>query len=168
MDQPLFKDYAHYIAAGEWGHVFPEGGIWQKEFLGGRMDGREKQIGKLKWGIGKLIAHAPVPPTVIVFYFSGMETVIPLDPITKKAHSYIPKPGHRVVVRFSEEISFDDLIEDHEKEFGKLWKYAANVNDPNDTNWASNTSERQLYSKITRRIESVLHRLNVESNESLK
>ena len=74
-----------YSAAGRWLHVFPEGGIWQNKYtLGGRFrDGRDRKIGQLKWGIGKLIAHSPVIPIVIPFYHYGMETILPQDPETK-------------------------------------------------------------------------------------
>ena len=35
-------------------------GVWQLDYLGGRLNGREKELGKLKWGVGKIIAHSPV------------------------------------------------------------------------------------------------------------
>jgi hypothetical protein len=38
------------LAAGDWGHVFPEGGVWQRPgCLGGRENGKEDEIGHLKW-----------------------------------------------------------------------------------------------------------------------
>ena len=71
------------LCIGEWCHVFPEGGIWQTDTLGGRSNGREAEVGKLKWGVGKLIAHAPVTPLVRPFFFMGTETAYPQHPETK-------------------------------------------------------------------------------------
>lgn len=48
-------------------------GVWQKDELGGRGraygEGVEQDFSKskLRWGIGKLIAHAPVRPRVVPF-----------------------------------------------------------------------------------------------------
>ena len=86
-------------------------------------------LGKLKWGVGKLIAHSPHRPTVIPLFFSGTETIIPTDPETGKTISYIPRLGHKVDLRVGEEIKFDDLIAEHEKAHGPLWKYSANIDE---------------------------------------
>jgi hypothetical protein len=80
-----------------------------------------------------------------------------------------------VKVRFGKEIPFDDLLEEHEKQYGKLWKYCGKsnaeeeyrnrMNQPQQHNskndeqtqleeWnSSSEAERVLYSKIVRRIE---------------
>lgn len=87
IDQALFRDFASLIAHGEWCHIFPEGGIWQSNELGGRGRGHTADVilkakkSKLKWGIGKLIAHAPVRPRVVPFAHVGMETLLPKDPV---------------------------------------------------------------------------------------
>lgn len=185
INQPLLLDYAHLLAASHWVHMYPEGGIWQLPELGGRKGKRAEEVGKLKWGVGKLIAHCPKKPKVIVLYFSGLDTAIPQHPETKRVESVIPKPGHQVRVRFSEEIVFDDLIEQYEAQHGKLWKYGDHAVDPTSSDaksnrkdgesdllvagerWISTAQELQLYSQITRRIEQVLTRLNQDSNAEL-
>ncbi len=132
--------------------------------MGGRSNGKEEEIGKLKWGVGKLIAHAPTRPIVVAIFFSGTEHMTPIDPITKKILSYFPNLGHSVRISVSEKICFDDLIEEHEKEYGPLWKYRSSVTtsscDNSEDPWISTKTDRILYSKITRRIQSVLERLN--------
>ncbi|KAL3816576.1 LOW QUALITY PROTEIN: hypothetical protein ACHAXA_003816 [Cyclostephanos tholiformis] len=97
-------------------------------------------MGKLKWGVGKLIAHAPITPMVIPFAHAGMERLLPQDEHTGKTRlrddmmrSLFPRvlgggggDGNdklRVRVRFGEGINFDDLIREHEIRYGKLWKY---------------------------------------------
>ena len=162
------------IAAGDWCHVFPEGGIWQRPELGGRENGTEGELGKLKWGVGKLIAHSPKRAIVIPFFQFGMETTMPQHPVTKKLDTVIPRPGHDVTVRFGKEIDFDDLIKEHEAIHGALWKYTASVDedvypgggkeggkegDFHD-HWDSRPEELMLYHKIALRIEESLNCLN--------
>ena len=113
IDQALFRDFASVLANGEWCHIFPEGGIWQTNELGGRGRGHDNKpictIGsnesKLKWGIGKLIAHASTRPRVILFAHCGMENLIPKDHVTGaagfKKKVFGGKPL-RVHVRFGE------------------------------------------------------------------
>ena len=90
----LLTHEPYLLAAGEWCHLFPEAGVFQRPTLGGRRNGKEFEIGKLKWGVGKLIAHAPNKIIVIPFFHTGMETVIPQDQTTMKTIGVpIPRPG---------------------------------------------------------------------------
>lgn len=171
INQKLLLDFARLVAAGEWCHVFPEGGIWQWDTLGGRRNGHEKELGKLKWGIGKLIAHAPVTPEVVPFYFKGTETIYPQDE-NKVVKNKLPIPGHKVNIRFGEEIRFEDLIAEHEKVYGALWKYKASLKQEATYGteresefheyWDSRPEDLLLYAKITSRIEEALSKLNNE------
>lgn len=43
--------------------------------LGGRLSEKAEEIGRLKWGVGKLIADAKVTPIVIPIYHTGMQQV---------------------------------------------------------------------------------------------
>ncbi|KAL3765019.1 hypothetical protein ACHAW5_004278 [Stephanodiscus triporus] len=232
IDQRPLLDFGRHLARGEWCHVFPEGGVWQWDELGGRRrlppnavvvsssdfgrgdgsgpidDGDDgamriipatarqralppSPVGKLKWGVGKLIAHAPITPVVIPFAHRGMERLLPQDEDTGRTRfrddfiaSLLPRAlgGNaddrlRVTVRFGEEISFDDLILEHESRHGKLWKYRGEVEDDEERrhddgrrrndrvhreSWKSSEAERVLYSKIVRRIEGRLDALTKE------
>jgi monolysocardiolipin acyltransferase len=128
--------------------------------LGGRENGKEGEIGHLKWGVGKLIAHSPKKAIVIPFTHMGMETVMPQHPVTKVLATTIPQPGHDVSVKFGEELDFDDLIKEHEALHGILWKYTASVDDDKEgdfhEHWDSKPEELVLYHKITLRIEKSL------------
>lgn len=171
INQKLLLDFARLVAAGEWCHVFPEGGIWQWDTLGGRRNGHEKELGKLKWGIGKLIAHAPVTPEVVPFYFKGTETIYPQDE-NKVVKNKLPIPGHKVNIRFGAEIRFDDLLAEHEKIHGPLWKYKSSLKQESTYGtekenefhayWDSRPEDLILYAKITSRIEEALTKLNDE------
>jgi hypothetical protein len=210
--------------AGQWCHVFPEGGVWQNDTLGGRditatgistssvvsgtidaeingVDPSTVCVGaaplqdtdvmssasdspvtaltsqrklpimdRLKWGIGKLIAHAPTKPVVIPFFFMGTETIYPQDKVTKALRNKLPIPGCNVDIRFGPEIDFSGLITEHEKLYGPLWKVKASVkheqknDDGSDvdfhTYWDSKPSDYILYAKIAKRVEEALVELN--------
>jgi monolysocardiolipin acyltransferase len=165
ISQSLFREPARVIAGGNWLHIFPEGGIWQLEGLGGRENAMDK--GKLKWGVGRLIAHSPKKPIVIPFYFTGMETIMPHDHKTKKLLVSYPHCGHKVRLKFGKEIDFQDLIDEYEAKNGTLWKFSENNDiDVNTSHWKSPTSdELALYCKITRRIEENLLGLSERMHE---
>lgn len=188
----MFFDFAKYGAAGRWLHLFPEGGIFQNTdySLGGRnVDENKSKIGKLKWGIGKLIAHSPNKPVVVPLYHYGMETIMPQDNSPqKKLLTVLPIPGHDVKVIFGPEIEYEDLIRDYETIHGPLWRYSSNAGTSNSRSvfmklydslfneapvmhdsftaendrWREEASdaEKVLYSQITSRIETALTELN--------
>ena len=52
------------------------GRIAQEGTLAGRGEPLRSKVGRLKWGVGKLIARASVPPLVIPIYHIGMDKVI--------------------------------------------------------------------------------------------
>ena len=205
VDQKLFFDFARHLATGEWVHIFPEGGVWQWDELGGRRQyppGAVSSIdfsgnsgetsaaqviksatsqqralplsskGKLKWGVAKLIAHSPITPEVIPFAHHGMEKLLPQDEQTGKTKlrknillSCLPQwlggeEELRVSVQFGESITFEDLINEHERQHGKLWKYKND--EASYLQWSSSVEERLLYNKITRRIEARLDELTKE------
>lgn len=164
IDQPLLQHFALLVARGEWCHIFPEGGVWQWDELGGRgrfavLEEQSKDVGKskLKWGVGKLIAHAPTRPRVVPFAHVGMENLLPQDKVTRKTYlkdKLIGGEPLKVKIMFGEEIAFDDLIQEHEKKYGKLRVYHGENFDHDQ--YVSSESEKELYKKITLRIE---HRL---------
>jgi monolysocardiolipin acyltransferase len=188
VDQEYLLQFARQAAAGRWLHIFPEGGVYQTDELGGRYyDGRSSsrksgevggrsrgKLGKLKWGVAKLIAHAPVPPVVIPFHHVGMERMVPVDPVTRKALAALPRLPSEVAVWFGPEISFDDLIAAHEAEFGPLWRYCVNDDERTDdatvdvveggiasrTRWRSLPSDFLLYHRIASRVEAAMAALN--------
>jgi hypothetical protein len=219
---PLFycfacADYSRLVAAGQWCHVFPEGGIWQNRSLGGRgvtvnsggpfeetahtvhtatttgkarvnantnagagMAGSsintvttttttttsssrssisssgdmsaevemESCRGKLRWGIGKMIAHAPVRPRVIPFFFMGTENAYPQSAdASKTVTNKLPRINHDVSIRVGAEIFFDDLIAEHEQLHGPLWKYTSSLQQDKEVlarEKKANTKRREL------------------------
>ena len=139
INQRHWLDFARHVANGDWCHVFPEAGIWQipAGTLGGRgsrgeemvyKTGLSKEIaGKLKWGVGKLIAHSPMTPLVVPFYHNGMEQMLEQDDKTRKLKRPLQEVrsigGKGVSVKFGVALDFSDLIEEHEKREGPLWKF---------------------------------------------
>ena len=162
VNQKLFLDFARLVAAGEWVHIFPEAGCFQHEILGGRYDvgdAREKK-GRLKWGVGKLIAHAPERPVVICFYHSGMEQIMPQNEYPRSLKTKLPIPGHEVRLKVGKELYFDDLITEHESTYGPVWKYDVMQGSEDDSEyhsrWDSKETDYILYHKIVSRIEKQL------------
>lgn len=115
ISQPQLYEFGLKIANCEWVNIFPEGKIIQsgslgRNYFGTRSSERAQQIGTLKWGIGKLIAHSPSKMRVIPYHHLGMECVIP----QKKTGELIqkrPLGGSDVILRVGDPIHFDDLID---------------------------------------------------------
>jgi monolysocardiolipin acyltransferase len=154
-------------------HFFPEGGVFQLDVLGGRKGERGQELGKLKWGVGKLIAHSAQPPVVIPFHIKGTEHIVPQDNETKKVLTKLPIPGHKVSVLFGQQVHFDDIIEEHERLHGPLRKFSPTAaTDAHQGNfhhlWDSHDHEYELYKKITNRIQQSLELLNVRSKEVIQ
>ncbi|MCO4745229.1 MAG: 1-acyl-sn-glycerol-3-phosphate acyltransferase [Proteobacteria bacterium] len=85
VDQPGMHFLAERLQAGEWVHVFPEGGRSR------RAEGRLKL--PLKSGLAHLIQHAR--PLLLAFHHVGMHEVLPIG-------SALPRRGKTVTVRFGE------------------------------------------------------------------
>ncbi|CAM9263716.1 unnamed protein product, partial [Phaeothamnion confervicola] len=194
VDQKLLLDFARRIAAGDWCSIFPEGKTVQTGHLGGRTGTRAQEIGRFKWGVGKLIAHAPVTPVVVPFFHTGMQEVVPEHPVTKDVLNTAPGCGKDITVRVGRPVEVRDLVEAYEQEHGPLRKYHARAvadgtvgvgcsnSDSGDGSgsscvkegdenwrriWASTLQERQLYSAIARRIEIALAELETEARADL-
>ncbi|CAM9269692.1 unnamed protein product [Choristocarpus tenellus] len=192
LDQKPLLDFARRLAAGDWCHVFPEGKTVQTGTLGGRLD-EEKvaKVGRLKWGVGKMIAHAPRLPTVVPFFHTGMQNVVAEDPVSKDVLPTQPRFQKKLTIRVGDPVPVLDLIEAHEKKYGPLWKYGSNATRSSNTTssttvgtkpdqwvegcevdewketWESSTEQRSLYSAIMRRIEAALLALESEARSEL-
>jgi len=196
IDQWLLRDFAAFLSRGEWCHIFPEGCVTQIDGLGGRSrcfggqhghnttygDVNKKNINeksssdsrnhanKLKWGVGKLIAHAPITPHVIPFAHVGMENLLPQDPQTGITHLKKQLFGKNsepleIKIKVGKELFFDDLIQEHEEQHGKLWRYSDRTDaggSDNNRAFKSSVEEKILYHKITMRIEDALEALTKE------
>ena len=67
------------------GHGAPPG-LPQRNEDAPRGGGLEKKT-RLKWGVGKLIAHSPMTPRVIPFHHTGMEEVLPIHKVHEYTHT---------------------------------------------------------------------------------
>lgn len=131
-----------------------------------------------------MIAHAPVTPVVIPLFHTGMANVVPINPITRKILHVVPRTGQTVTARAGAAIRFDDLLEEHVRQHGPLRKLASFAEDTEagggdgvrtvlaggregDVIWRSTREERQLYSKIARRVEEALLELEAEARRDL-
>ncbi|RHY27636.1 hypothetical protein DYB25_007816 [Aphanomyces astaci] len=148
IDHPFLQDLFQRVQDGDWVHIFPEGKIVQGGGLGGRDGPDAATIGRLKWGVGKLIARAEITPVVLPIYHVGMDKVMPQTP-DHKLKSIVPRLGQRVHVLVGSPIYFDDLFKKYEADRRQ------GVQGDGFT-WESDAAEKKLYSAITRRIELAL------------
>ena len=172
LDQPSLLSFARRVASGHWVHLFPEGKVFQSGSLGAdyynaRTDAEASDpggVGRLKWGVGKVLAHSPVPVVVLPFHHVGMDGVVPQYE-TGELKTKVPLGGNAVTVRFGAAIHLADLIDDHERRHGTLHKYSAVKNEESDKLWPSTDAEKRLYCRIARRIEDKLVALEKEAKE---
>ena len=138
VDQPLLLDVARRLSAGNWVHIFPEGRVIQSGHLAldqitPRSADQLTRYGRLKWGVGKLIAHSPVPPLVIPLHHQGMPAILPQNKhwredgrggvlFDNKVISWVPGTGHRVRVEFGPPVEVASLLRAHEAARGPLPK----------------------------------------------
>ncbi|CAF0998498.1 unnamed protein product [Adineta ricciae] len=84
---------------GDWVHIFPEGKI-----------NMTKELIRLKWGVGRLIAEANICPLVVPFYHLGMDSVLP------NVEPYKPQTGQKVSIYVGEPLILDDMVSNMKKE----------------------------------------------------
>ncbi|CAN0128881.1 unnamed protein product, partial [Ectocarpus sp. 12 AP-2014] len=166
LDQKLLLNFSRKLAAGGWCHIFPEGKTVQTGTIGGRSPPASRDLGRLKWGVGRMIAHAPRTPRVVPFFHTGMQNLVAEDPATKDVLPRQPQFLNNITVRVGDAIEVADLLAQHEDEHGPLWKYSAAVAQggaDDERKWAScSAADKKLYSAITRRVEAALHALEAE------
>jgi len=100
------------INQGDWIHIFPEGKI-----------NLTKELIRLKWGIGRLIAEANITPLFIPFYHLGMDSVLP------NQEPYRPQTGQKVSIYIGEPMIFDDLVQKMKSENRSLQEIRKAVTD---------------------------------------
>eukprot|EP00400_MALV-I_sp_L67-5_P000157 gene157-809_t len=159
IDQPLWLHAFLRVVNGDWVHVFPEGKINNIKFgvglYGDRSDKDIEKFGVLKWGAAKLIVHADNPVTVLPLFHKGMSRVTEQSPVTK-VFSKLRLVGEKMSVMAGEPLDFSDLIEEHEKVHGKIRKLGKTTD---LAQWQSTVDEKELYTKITMRIEDTLRKM---------
>lgn len=91
LEQPGMHFLRDRLLAGEWVHVFGEGG---------RTRDKEARLAEtLKPGLGWLVAEAH--PLVLPFYHTGMQNILPVGAVR-------PRRGHTVRLLFGETIDYND------------------------------------------------------------
>lgn len=98
--------------------------------------------GRLKWGVGRLVAHSLRCPVIIPMYHSGMDEVLPdrnvwvEDPETGKKRydvtpkSFVPRKGKTIEVQFGAVVMVKDLVDAHEERHGLLQKASFSSRNP--------------------------------------
>lgn len=184
VEQEKFKFLARRLMEKDWVHIFPEaycvqsGKLGRNQYVGVRSEEKAKQIGVLKWGVGKIMTHVAyrdedtgklVPPLLIPYYHTGMQAIRPHKNLPND-NSYVDPwyigTGKDIRVKFGRPIQIDDLILEYENKIGKQRRIARiDAETEKMVDWSGSTEEeRQLYSKITKRVEDALVQLENEIN----
>lgn len=191
VEQKKFAFLARRLYEGDWVHLYPEAFVIQSGRLGRsvfrevRPPSKSREIGLLKWGVGKLAVHVGYeeegthkvrPPVIIAYYHIGMEKLVPQKQDPDDNASLYPwwrlSFGNKIRVAFTEEISVDDLIEEYERKHGPRRVLKMMVTTTGESRkrekedvegvelmegWFGSTAEeRELYSKVARRVEERL------------
>ena len=94
-NQPLMDAVVAKLDAGDWVHMFPEGARQPSGTLG-----------RMRPGVGRLIADARIPPVVLPFYHMGYESL-------QKKGEYSPfAVGHRLDILIGHPIEMGPLLLD--------------------------------------------------------
>lgn len=97
LNQPGVAKALQVLDAGEWVHVFPEGKI-----------NKSPDMLKLRWGCGKLVQAACIPPMVIPIFHDGLELIMP--------GSWLPHPFFKkLIILVGQPLHFDALLDAHRK-----------------------------------------------------
>lgn len=94
--QPIMNEVLQYINNGDWLHIFPEGKV-----------NENKEIMRLKWGVGRLVSEAKAAPIVLPFYHCGLDDIMP----NEKPY-YRIKLFKKTTVLFGDPIYFDKIVKD--------------------------------------------------------
>ena len=180
VEQTALKVFGSKLVPGNWVHIFPEGRIWQLSVVGGRpelYDGTPyKTAGEwqqpyrpyLRWGVGKIVADAPISPTIVPFYHTGMADVQPQSVRTERLLSPWPRSGNTIVVRAGEPFDVDDLLHAHRQRVSALRARAREVGTAVDAIESQvQEAEHALYSAITKRVEQRLRALETKVRSDL-
>ena len=160
LEQPSVALMAKKLVRGGWVHLYPEGRIWQCSPVGGaavRPDGsvyiapswQQPYRPYLRWGVGRIIAEAPISPRIVAYYHTGMADLQPQGSHDERLLSWRPRTGNDIVIQVGEPFDVDDLLQAHEEKVARL--RARGTDDA--TLWHV---RHALYSDITRRIHDEL------------
>lgn len=94
--QPAMSEALDRLNEGEWLHSFPQGKVMQDDVA----------LPRLKWGVGRLIARAAVPPIVLPLAHSGFERVMPEEYMFGR-RPLIPLCFKRISIVVGEPMHFD-------------------------------------------------------------
>lgn len=147
--QPALSDFTERVTLGDWVHMFPEGRTYQdqlkscRDSLGRRIrkSGRTapagRDLGPMKWGVGKVIFDAITKNScgeakfgfengvnsgkliVLPYYHLNMERILPEDEDLKLV-SMIPGKGADIYCMIGEPIDFSDIVSTFYKQIGEM------------------------------------------------
>ncbi|KAF8974690.1 acyltransferase-domain-containing protein [Flammula alnicola] len=96
------------IDQGGWVHLYGEGKVNQPNTYTLDKQGRAC-LPRFKWGIGRILMEANIPPVVIPMWLTGFDQLMPEG--RSFPYNYFPRIGARLSVTFGDPIPADEILE---------------------------------------------------------
>lgn len=157
IDQPLLQRFLEKVKEGKWGHIYPEGRVWQNWRFSGET---EPHLGKFKAGVGKVIAHSyPNDPIVVPVFLAGFDGVIPEKILNRTDRStpssprtVVPQGGNHIRIFVGNPVSFREKIKAFEKTYPTELQ-----------SWKTTRPKIALYREITEELRHCMLELEKEA-----
>ncbi|KAF8204854.1 hypothetical protein BJ912DRAFT_840407 [Pholiota molesta] len=96
------------VNEGGWVHLYGEGKVNQPHTYPLDEDGQAR-LPRFKWGVGRILMEAKVPPVVIPMWLTGFDKLMPEG--RAFPYKYLPRIGARLTITFGDPVSADDILE---------------------------------------------------------
>ncbi|KAI0986623.1 hypothetical protein GJ496_002808 [Pomphorhynchus laevis] len=120
--QPVMDFALDMLNNCKWVHIFPEGKVLDNY----------RPVGRLKWGVSRLIMECKKIPQVVPIFLEGMERVLP------NYSPYVPRVNQTIGIAVGDNLDFSELISQLK---------------------SSGSSNAQIRSVIAKRIQDELNKL---------
>jgi len=104
--QPAVDTAIDMLNQGCWIHLYSEGKVCQPNTYAHDADGNAT-LSRFKWGIGRIIMEANIPPIIIPMWLTGFEKVMPEG--RPFPYKYMPQFGTHISITFGDPLNKNDI-----------------------------------------------------------
>ncbi|TFK43269.1 acyltransferase-domain-containing protein [Crucibulum laeve] len=106
IHQPALDTAIEKVNQGNWVHLYGEGKVNQPDTYVFDKDGFPR-LPRFKWGVGRIVMEANIPPVVIPMWLTGYNNLMPEG--RKFPYKYFPRPGAQLSVTFGDPIPTEEI-----------------------------------------------------------
>ncbi|KAF8738181.1 hypothetical protein AX14_011598 [Amanita brunnescens Koide BX004] len=106
--QPAVDTAIDMVNQGYWIHLYSEGKVCQPNTYARDSDGNAT-LSRFKWGIGRIVMEANIPPIIIPMWLTGFEKVMPEG--RPFPYKYMPRFGTHISITFGDPLDTSDIQE---------------------------------------------------------